>query len=84
MSDHQFQTRSTSLLKIMASKDFCRGVEDGRSGAPWPKGLDIPWNYERGRLFGVLHPDVKVKIGRAVNRQALTLGHIAVFERAII
>jgi hypothetical protein len=84
MSDHQFQTRSTSLLKIMISADFGRGVQDGRSGAPWPKDLDIPWNYERGRMFGVMHPDVPVKIGRGVTYEAQRLAALAVLDRAII
>ena len=79
----QFAVRTGSLRKIMASRDFNLGVADGRIGAPWPKGIDVAWDYERGRLFGALHPNVVVKVGRTVTEQAYRLAAIAVMERAI-
>lgn len=81
---YQIRTRDTSLLKVMTTRDFVRGAQDGASGASWPTDLKTTWDYERGRLFGVLHPDVPVKVGRAVNRTALTLATIALVEKAII
>jgi len=79
----QFAVRTGSLRKIMASQEFNVGVADGRIGAPWPKGIDVTWDYERGRLFGALHPTVTVKIGRTVTEKAYRLAAIAVMERAI-
>lgn len=80
----QFAVRTGSLRKIMSSSAFVAGAHDGRIGAPWPKSLDIHWDYERGRLFGVMHPDVPVKAGRAVSEKAYRLAALAVIEKAII
>jgi hypothetical protein len=68
----------------MTSADFGRGFRDGRAGAPWPKGLDIPWNYERGRQLAALHPDLTLKRGRKITYEAKMLASIAVVEKAII
>jgi len=80
----QFAVRTGSLRKIMSGREFNAGVADGRIGVPWPKGIDITWDYERGRMFGVLHPDVPVKMGRHVSDKAFRLAAIAVVEKAII
>jgi hypothetical protein len=68
----------------MSGREFNAGVADGRIGVPWPKSIDITWDYERGRMFGALYPDVPVKIGRSVSGKAYQLACIAVYERAII
>lgn len=80
----QFAVRTGSLRKIMSGRQFNEGALDGRCGVPWPKSIDITWDYERGRMFGVLYPDVPVKNGRAVSEKAYRLACIAVYERAII
>jgi hypothetical protein len=68
----------------MSGREFNAGVADGRIGVPWPKSIDITWDYERGRMFGALYPDVPVKDGRSVSGKAYQLACIAVYERAII
>jgi len=80
----QFAVRTGSLRKIMAGREFAAGVADARIGVPWPQSIDITWDYERGRMFGALHPDVPVKNGRSVSEKAYRLACIAVYERAII
>lgn len=80
----QFAVRTGSLRKIMAGREFNAGVADGRIGVPWPKSIDVTWDYERGRMFGTLHPDVPVKNGRSVSEKAYRLAAIAVIEKAII
>ena len=80
----QFAVRTGSLRKIMQSHEFNVGVADGRIGVPWPKNIEVTWDYERGRMFGTLYPDVPVKIGRRVSDKAFRLAAIAVIEKAII
>lgn len=80
----QFAVRAGSLRKIMSGQEFNAGVADGRIGVPWPKSIDITWDYERGRMFGALYPNVPVKNGRAVSERAYRLCALAVIEKAII
>lgn len=67
----QIKTKRITIRSVINRRDFIRGVEDGRTGAPWPKTLDTSWDYERGRQFGVLHPDVPLKHGRRVSEIAI-------------
>ena len=80
----QTDTRQTSVVKIMTTRDFTRGAQDGAAAAPWPKDKIVSWHYERGRLFGAMHPNVPIKVGRAVNRLAVKLIALAIADRSIL
>jgi len=80
----QADTRQTSIAKIMTTRDFVRGAQDGAAAAPWPKSLAVSWNYERGRLFGAMHPNVPIKNGRAINRLAFKLIAMAIADKSIL
>jgi hypothetical protein len=79
----QASTRSVSLLRIIASSEFARGLDEARAGLPLDADND-DWNYERGRHFGFIAPlDLPLRIGRTLNPKALKLA-AAAFKRKLI
>jgi hypothetical protein len=79
----QIRTQSTTVLRIVASKEFARGLDEVRNGIPFNADND-DWNYERGRAFGWIAPlDMPLRIGRALNPKALALAEIA-FKRNLL
>jgi hypothetical protein len=79
----QASTHRVSTRTIVASKAFARGVEEVRKGLPFNPD-DDEWNYERGRCFGFIAPlDMPLRIGRALNPQALKLAEAA-FQRKLL
>jgi hypothetical protein len=66
-----------SVLAIVCSEAFSRGVEDVRAGRA-PKydhqNEDNAWAYERGRHWAVLAPpSMPLFIGKRVNKRALKI-----------
>lgn len=83
----QIKTKVVTVRSVMGSAEFVRGFKDGKNHAPWPKdSLDLKdgWNYERGRMYGVLYPGIPPKRGRQVDNRALFLFVDAVNSGAII
>lgn len=80
----QIKTKAVTIRSVINTKEFAKGFADGRAGAPWPKSLDVSWDYERGRQFGVLHPDISLKDGRRVTNTAIFRLADAVDRREII
>ena len=79
----QAATRRVSIRSIVASKEFERGLDEARKGLPLNPDND-DWNYERGRAFGRIAPlDMPLRIGRALNPQALKLAEAA-FARNLL
>jgi hypothetical protein len=75
----QVPTERVSLVAIMATPAFARGLRDARSGRPFDAGygggnVDSAWNYERGRCFGMIAPRrMPLWIGGKINPAAVHL-----------
>lgn len=80
----QIKVKRVSIRSVINSREFAKGFADGRSGASWPKNIETTWEYERGRQFGVLHPDILLKSGRRVTNTAIFRLADAVDRREII
>jgi hypothetical protein len=77
------RTRAVSIRTIVASREFARGFEEVRNGLPFNPDND-EWEYERGRCFGFIAPlDMPLRVGRALNPQALKLAEAA-FKRKLL
>jgi hypothetical protein len=84
MSVHkQAHTRRVTFRSIVASSEFARGLDEVRKGLPFNADNDN-WNYERGRCFGFIAPlSMPLRIGRALNPEALKLAEAA-FKRKLL
>ena len=74
----QIPTWPVTIMEIMASPLFERGVADARSGRGYPPDYDTwedgEWAYERGRQWATLAPPhVKLKINGKITAAALRL-----------
>lgn len=79
----QANTRGVSIRSIVASREFARGLDEVRSNIPFNADND-DWDYERGRCFGFIAPlDMPLRIGRALNPEAVKLAKIA-FSRKLL
>lgn len=72
----QVAVSQTTIKKIIWSKEFGFGVEDGGKNIPyresyekWP--ANKQWNYERGRIFGFRMGNVPIKDGKKVLKSAI-------------
>jgi len=70
----QVQTKQTSIIGVMRSAPFVKGFKEARAGKPMQYDIyewetNNRWDYERGRLFGLIF-DGPLKVGKAVNRGA--------------
>ena len=69
--------KKKSLAAIMRRRAFVVGFNDAVSGHPMrSEYLDNQdgrqaWSYERGRHFGILRPDIVLKDGNKVRRDAI-------------
>jgi hypothetical protein len=79
----QARTRPVSTRRIVASREFARGLEEVRKGLPFnPDNGD--WDYERGRCFGFIAPlDMPLRIGGKLNPKAVKLADAA-FDRKFL
>jgi hypothetical protein len=80
----QAQTYRVSVRRIVASREFARGLDEVRNGFPFdPDNSD--WDYERGRCFGFIAPiDMPLRIDGALNPKALKLAEAAFARRLLI
>ena len=67
----QQRVRNVSLSSIMRSKAFRLGFETAARGEGWPREYDRmnmkdQWDFERGRMLGVLCPKLTLKAGSRV------------------
>jgi hypothetical protein len=79
----QVHTMGTTTVRIMASREFARGLDDARKGVPfdWRNG---EWSYERGRLFAHIAPlGMPLRIDGHLNPKAVALCEAA-FDREFI
>jgi hypothetical protein len=68
----QIPTRPSTVIEIMRSREFRRGVEEARAGRPPHYDAMDDWEYERGRQWAVVAPrTMPVMIGRKVNPKAI-------------
>ncbi|CAB4130744.1 hypothetical protein UFOVP120_28 [uncultured Caudovirales phage] len=70
----QMKTRDTGLLGIMQTAAFSTGFKEAQAGKPirydaYDHDANGQWNYERGRLLGLIF-NGPLKVGRAINRGA--------------
>ena len=80
----QSDTRRVTLRRIVASREFARGLDEVRKGLPFNSDND-DWNYERGRCFGFIAPlDMPLRTGTRLNPKALKLARAAFARKALI
>jgi hypothetical protein len=84
----QMKTKDTGLLGIMRSAPFVKGFSEARAGNPirydaYINNANSQWNYERGRLFGLIFSG-PLKVGRSVNRGAAVQLAVAFHQKAIL
>jgi hypothetical protein len=79
----QALTRPVSTRRIVASREFARGLEEVRAGRRFnPDNGD--WDYERGRAFGFIAPlNMPLRIGGKLNPKAVALAEAA-FDRKLL
>jgi len=84
----QVQTKQTGILGIMRSAPFVAGFKEARTGKPirydaYIYDSNAQWNYERGRLFGLIFTG-PLKVGKAINRGAAIQLSIAIGDKVIL
>jgi hypothetical protein len=80
----QARTRPVSIRRIVASREFERGLDEVRDGVPFNPDND-DWNYERGRCFGFIAPlEMPLRIGSDLNPKALKLAEAAFSRKLLI
>jgi len=87
MSIQQVKTTSVSLQHVMSRKPFVRGFNDVHAGKPMDydayQALNDQWQYERGRLFGLIYTG-KLKDGQRVRLEAQRAFNLAAREGSIL
>jgi hypothetical protein len=79
----QANVYSTTIRRVMGSRDFAVGLDEVRKGLPFNPDND-EWNYERGRCFGFIAPlNMPLRIGGKLNPKAVMLA-IAAFSRKLL
>ena len=84
----QMKTRDTGLLGIMRTAAFSTGFKEAQAGKPirydaYDHDATGQWNYERGRLFGMIFTG-PLKVGRSVNRGAAIQLSLAFHQKIIL
>lgn len=84
----QVPTKQTGILGIMRTAAFSNGFREARAGKPirydaFEHDANGQWNYERGRLFGLIFKG-PLKVGRAINRGAALQLSIAIGQKIIL
>lgn len=85
----QVKVKSVKLKSVMHRAAFVRGFNETQKGIPmdYDAYLDVNsndrWQYERGRLFGLIYKD-RLKDGNKVRYDAIKNFSDAVFNRIII
>jgi hypothetical protein len=84
----QVHTKQTGILGIMRSMPFVTGFKEARAGKPirydaYEHDANGQWNYERGRIFGLIF-DGPLKVGKAINRGAALQFSVAIGQKIIL
>jgi hypothetical protein len=84
----QVPTKDTTILGIMRTAAFSTGFKEARAGKPiryeaYDHDANGQWNYERGRLFGIIFRG-PLKVGKAINRGAAIQFSIAIGNKVIL
>ena len=86
----QVPMKSCSLRGVMASAAFSKGFHDARAGKPFDydaypnsDSANEQWNYERGRILGMIYKG-PLKINRRVSNSALVMCSQALAEKIIL
>jgi hypothetical protein len=84
----QVHTSQTGILGVMRSAPFVKGYSEARAGNPirydaYINNSNSQWNYERGRLFGLIFSG-PLKVGKAINRGAALQFSIAIGQKIIL
>jgi hypothetical protein len=75
----QVPTTFVTLIAVMTSAAFERGLKDVRAGRPFDArygggNIDSAWGYERGRAFGMVAPHrMPLWVGDKINPAAVRL-----------
>ena len=86
-SGNNLNLKAVSYGSVVVSPHFLKGWKDAKSGAPFQEFLDKVenWNYERGRQFSVLFPEVKaIRLGNKPHPEAVALYMNARREKLIL
>ena len=84
----QMKTRDTGILGIMQTAAFSTGFKEAQAGKPirydaYDHDANGQWNYERGRLLGLIFSG-PLKVGRAINRGAAIQLALAFNQKIIL
>lgn len=84
----QVKTKNTGILGIMQTAAFSTGFKEAQAGKPirydaYNHDANGQWNYERGRLLGLIFTG-PLKVGRAINRGAAVQLSLAFHEKVIL
>jgi len=84
----QVHTTQTGILGVMRSAPFSNGFKEAQAGKPirydaFEHDANGQWNYERGRLFGLIF-NGPLKVGKSVNRRAAGQFSIAIDQKVIL
>jgi len=84
----QVYTSQTGILGVMRSAPFVKGYSEARAGNPirydaYINNSNSQWNYERGRLFGLIFSG-PLKVGKSVSRVAALQFSMAVHQKVIL
>lgn len=84
----QVPTKDTGILGVMRTAAFSLGFREARAGKQirydaFGHDANAQWNYERGRIFGLIF-DGPLKVGKAINRGAALHFAIALDQKVIL
>jgi len=84
----QVKTKNAGILGIMRSAAFVTGFKEGQTGKhlrydAYQYDINSQWDYERGRLLGLMF-DGPLKVGKAVNRGAALYLALAFRQKEIL
>lgn len=84
----QVPTKNTTVLSIMRTAAFSTGFKEAQAGKPirydaYEHDANGQWNYERGRLLGLIFKG-PLKVGKAINRGAALQLSFAMVQKIIL
>lgn len=84
----QQQVVKVKLSTIIGRASFRVGFDSARKGEGWPADYNKmdpsdQWSFERGRQFGIIAPNVILKMGRSITPSAVRAFADALADGAI-
>ena len=84
----QVHTKKTGILGVMRTAAFSTGFKEAHAGKPirydaYEHDANGQWNYERGRIFGLIFKG-PLKVGKAINRGAALQFSLAIGQKIIL